>query len=314
MNPFVRVWSQYRGELGLLAVLAAVGVLFGLTVPHFARYDNLLLILMNVAVIGIVAVGEFFVIVGGGIDISVGKNTALMGVLAANLVTTFGMRNLPAVLLTLLAGSAVGLLNGAVTTCFRIPPFIVTLGAFSMLDGATAVWTHGASVPLGESGWLAQVGQRPNPVLLMFAIFAAGWLLAARTPFGRRLYAIGGNEQAARLAGISVRLHRTAAYVIAGLLSALGGIVVMSQLEAGDPNGARNLEFDAITAVVLGGTSLFGGEGRLFGVLVGAVFMGTLGTGLTQANVDSNYQNIIKGAVLVTAVVVDTVLRRRRAK
>ena len=138
-----------------------------------------------------------------------------------------------------------------------------------------------------------------------------GWVLAAHTPFGRRLYATGGNAEAARLAGVNVRLHRLVSFVVAGGLAALGGLVLMSQISAGDPNAGKGLEFDAITAVVLGGTSLYGGEGRLFGVLVGALFMGTLSNGLTQWNVSSYHQNIIKGAVLIVAVLIDTVLRRR---
>jgi len=312
MSPRLsRLWINYRGEAGLLAVLAAMTLLFELRVRGFTGYGNLVQILMNVAVIGIVAVGEFFVIVGGGIDISVGKVTALSGVLAAHLVSTWAIPVPLAILLTLAVGIAIGALNGALSTCFRIPAFIVTLGAFSMVSGLTAVWTHGASVQLREPGWLAAVGQKPTPVLIMLAVFLLGWVVMARTVFGRRLYAIGGNDQAARLAGIGVRLHRSISYMIAGGLAALGGIVAMSQLRAGDPKAGEGLEFDAITAVVLGGTSLFGGEGKLLGVLVGAVFMGTLSTGLNQANVDSNYQSIIKGAVLVTAVLIDTTLRRR---
>jgi len=196
-------------------------------------------------------------------------------------------------------------------TRFRIPPFIVTLGTFSMVSGATAVWTHGASVLVRDPGWLATLGQKPTPVAVMLVVFVLGWVAASRSVFGRRVYAIGGNAEAARLAGISVRLCRSVTYAIAGALAALGGIVAMSQLRAGDPKAGEGLEFDAITAVVLGGTSLFGGEGKLLGVLVGAVFMGTLSTGMNQANIDSNYQSIIKGAVLVAAVLIDTALRRR---
>lgn len=311
---------RHLGQAGLLAALLAMGLLFACTVPRFATRDNLLQILINVSVIGVVAVGEFFVIVGGGIDISVGKVTALIGVLAASLVASYGVPPSVAVVVALAAGAAVGAFNGTLAARFRVPAFIVTLGTFSMAEGLTLSWTRGASVPLGEPGWLALLGQGwvlgvvPVPVVIMLATFVGGWVLAAHTPFGRRLYATGGNAEAARLAGIHVRLHRLVSFVVAGGLAALGGLVLMSQISAGDPNAGKGLEFDAITAVVLGGTSLYGGEGRLFGVLVGALFMGTLSNGLTQWNVSSYHQNIIKGAVLIVAVLIDTVLRHHGRK
>jgi len=309
-----RWWLEYRGQLGLLAVLAATMLLFRCRLSGFTSFENLVQILMRVAVIGIVAVGEFFVIVGRGIDISVGKIAAFSSVLAAQLIAAHGVPMPLAILLALLAGAGIGSANGVLAARFGVPPFIVTLGTFSMLSGVTGLWTHSASVRIPDPGWLAVLGQRPWPVVLMLAVFLLGWIASGRTVFGRRLYAIGGNEEAARLAGISVRLHRTVAYLIAGALAALGGIVAMSKLWVGDAKIGEGLEFDAITAVVLGGTSLFGGQGKLLGVLVGAVFMGTLGTGLYQANVDSNYQTIIKGAVLVVAVLLDTALRSRSQK
>ncbi len=310
-SRLARWWVEYRGQFVLLAVLAATVLLFRLRLSGFTSVDNLVQILMRVAVIGIVAVGEFFVIVGRGIDISVGKLAAFSSVLAAQLIAAYGAPMPLAIFLALAAGAGIGSANGVLAARFGVPPFIVTLGTFSILSGVTAVWTHSASVPIADPGWLEILGRRPWPVVIMLAVFLLGWIVSARTVFGRRLYAIGGNEDAARLAGISVKLHRTVAYLIAGALAALGGIVAMSKLWVGDAKIGDGLEFDAITAVVLGGTSLFGGEGRLLGVLVGAVFMGALSTGLNQANVDSNYQNVIKGAVLVTAVLIDTALRRR---
>lgn len=307
---------RFRTELGLLSALVAMGTLFAATSPHFATRANLMQIMVDVAVIGIVAVGEFFVIVGGGIDISVGKTAALAGVVAATLLEC-GAGPLAAMAAAVTTGAAVGGFNGILANAFRIPPFIVTLGSFSMAEGLTLVWTRGASVPVSELGWLAYLGQGwifrtvPVPVVVTLVTFAAGWLVAARSLYGRRLYATGGNQEAARLAGIAVGRLRATAYVLAGALAGLGGLVIMSQLGAGDPNAGKGLEFDSITAVVLGGTSLYGGEGNLVSVLVGAIFMGTLTNGLTQWNVSSYYQSMIKGAVLITAVLLDTAIRRR---
>ncbi len=256
-----------------------------------------------------------FVIISGGIDLSVGSIVALSGVALGTLLQS-GYPPAVAVPAALAAGIACGLLNGSLVSIGRLPPFIATLGMMSVARGAALVFTEGRPVSGFDEGfrWLAtgSVGFVPAPVLVMLIVYAAAHFVLTRTTFGRYVYAIGGNEEATRLSGIAVRFHKTAVYCVSGLMSAVAAIVLTARLNSAQPIAGMMYELDAIAAVVIGGTSLMGGEGSLGGTLVGALIMGVLRNGLNLLGVSSFLQQIVIGGVIVGAVLVDTILKRHR--
>jgi ribose/xylose/arabinose/galactoside ABC-type transport system permease subunit len=224
----------------------------------------------------------------------------------------------PAVALAaaLAAGTACGLLNGALVSIGRLPPFIATLGMMSVARGAALVFTEGRPVSGFDEGfrWLAtgSVGFVPAPVLVMLFVYVVAHVALTRTTFGRYVYAIGGNEEATRLSGIAVGFHKTAVYGVSGLMSAVAAIVLTARLNSAQPIAGMMYELDAIAATVIGGTSLMGGEGSLGGTLIGALIMGVLRNGLNLLGVSSFLQQIVIGGVIVGAVLVDTILKRHR--
>ncbi len=222
-----------------------------------------------------------------------------------------------ALLAALAAGTACGLLNGVLISVGRLPAFIATLGMMSVARGAALVYTEGRPVSGFDEGfrWIAtgNIGFVPAPVVLMSAVYALAHLVLTRTTFGRYVYAIGGNEEATRLSGVAVQFHKTAIYGVSGLLSAVAAIALTARLNSAQPIAGMMYELDAIAAVVIGGTSLMGGEGSLFGTLVGALIMGVLRNGLNLLGVSSFLQQIVIGGVIVGAVLVDTILKRQRS-
>jgi ribose transport system permease protein len=302
---------RFGTVIGLLVLCA---VLWALT-PHFLTVSNLLNIVQQTSINAIVAVGLTYVIISGGIDLSVGSIVALSGVVLGMLLQA-GQPPIIAVPAALLAGAACGLLNGALISAGGLPPFIVTLGMMSVARGAALVVTEGRPVSGFEEGfrWLAtgNIGFVPAPVVVMVIVYAVAHLVLTRTTFGRYVYAIGGNEEATRLAGVSVRFHKTAIYCVSGLVSAVAAVVLTARLNSAQPIAGMMYELDAIAATVIGGTSLMGGEGSLGGTLVGALIMGVLRNGLNLLGVSSFLQQIVIGAVIVGAVLVDTILKRQR--
>jgi len=302
---------QFGTVLGLLALSAA---LWALT-PHFLTVPNLLNIAQQTSINAIVAVGMTFVIISGGIDLSVGSIVALSGVALG--VALQGGQALPVALaIALGTGMACGLVNGAIVSWGGLPPFIVTLGMMSIVRGAALVVTEGRPVsgfdPLFRSVATGQPGGVPAPILATMAVYLLAHLVLTRTTFGRYVYAIGGNEEATRLAGVSVRFHKTMIYATSGLVSAIAAVLLTARLNSAQPIAGTMYELDAIAATVIGGTSLMGGEGSLAGTLVGALIMGVLRNGLNLLGVSSFLQQIVIGAVIIGAVLVDTVLKRPR--
>jgi ribose/xylose/arabinose/galactoside ABC-type transport system permease subunit len=292
-----------------------LGAVLWVLTPHFLTFSNLLNVAQQTSINAIVAAGMTFVIISGGIDLSVGSIVALSGVVLGSLLHL----NQPvavAVLVALAAGIGCGLLNGLLISVGRLPPFIATLGMMSVARGAALVFTEGRPVSGFDEGFRSfatgSVGFVPAPVLVMLIAYAVAHLVLTRTTFGRYVYAVGGNEEATRLSGVAVRFHKTAVYGVSGLTSAVAAIVLTARLDSAQPIAGMMYELDAIAATVIGGTSLMGGAGSLGGTLVGASIMGVLRNGLNLLGVSSFLQQIVIGGVIVGAVLVDTLLKRHR--
>ena len=305
-----------RGQLIWLMVAVAV-VAMSLISPHFLTVENLFTnVLRQSAVIGIVSVGMTLVIATRGFDLSVGSNIALSSSIMALLLTESGATVLEGVLVALAIGAAIGLTNGVLVAKVRVPPFIATLGMLSIARGLALVFAGTTPVDLLPQSLLdlgrGKVGFLPIPVLLL----AGTWLVAAyllkHTRFGRYALAIGSNEEGARLSGIKVDSYKIAHYLVLGVLAAAAGVVLTGRLGAAQATMAVGLEFQAIAAVVVGGTSLFGGEAKLGGSVGGAILVGVLRNGLLLRSVDTNWINIIIGVAMVASVAFDGLRRFRR--
>ncbi len=312
MKPreFLAHSGRQFGTLVGLFVLCAV--LWALT-PHFLTVSNLLNVAQQTSINAVIAVGLTFVIISGGIDLSVGSLVAFSGVVTASLL----QRAVPvplALLAGLMTGLACGLVNGLLITFGRLPPFIATLGIMSVARGGSLLYTDGRPVSgFGEEfRWIAtgEILRVPVPVVIMIVVYVIAHFVLRRTPFGRYLFAMGGNEEAALLSGVRVRLHKTLVYGVCGLLSALAAVMLTARLNSAQPIAGINYELDAIAATVIGGTSLLGGQGSVVGTLIGALIMGVLRNGLNLLGVSSFIQQVVIGAVIILAVLLDTAFKR----
>ena len=280
--------------------------------PVFLQIDNILDIVRQVSVRGILAVGMTFVIISGGIDLSVGSVLAMSTVFAALSLTNWGIGTFGAIAITLASGVAAGFLNGAATAKGRIQPFVVTLAMMSVARGLAMAFSHNYTIPIRsdqETFLLLEgllFGVIPAPAILFLAIVAFFQIILAYTSFGRNLYAIGGNETAARLAGVRVDRLKIVTYALCGLLSAMAGLLQAAQMHQGDPKEGVAFELDAIAAVVVGGANLMGGSGNVVGTLAGALLIGIIVNVLGLRNVEPSVQKIVIGSLLVLAVAVQT--------
>jgi ribose transport system permease protein len=302
-------------RLGTLAGLVGLCLLLWILTPHFLTTSNLLNVLEQTAINAVIAVGMTFVILSGGIDLSVGSLVALAGVVLATLLHA-DTPVVVAILSAIAAGALFGSLNGLAITWGRLPPFIATLGMMSVARGCALLFTDGRPVSGFEPAFRALATARvigiPAPVFLTAAVYLAAQFVLSETRFGRYVYAIGGNEEATRLSGVSIRLHKTAVYAVSGATSALAAVLLTARLNSAQPIAGMMYELDAIAAVVIGGTSLMGGEGTLGGTLIGALIMGVLRNGLNLLGVSSFMQQVVIGLVIVGAVLIDTVLKSRK--
>ena len=302
---------QFGTLLGLLGLSAVLWIL----TPHFLTVANLLNIAQQTSINAIVAVGMTYVIISGGIDLSVGSIVALSGV-TLGVVLQAGTALPLALAIALLVGAACGLVNGIIVSWGRLPPFIVTLGMMSIARGAALLVTEGRPVsgfePDFRSFATGHVGPVPAPIVVTLVVYLLAHVVLTRTTFGRYVYAIGGNEEATRLSGVSVGLHKSLIYAASGLVSAIAAILLTARLNSAQPIAGMMYELDAIAATVIGGTSLIGGEGTLTGTLIGALIMGVLRNGLNLLGVSSFLQQIVIGAVIIAAVLIDTLLKRQR--
>ncbi|WP_245483018.1 ABC transporter permease [Agrobacterium sp. CNPSo 2736] len=299
-------------SFSIVLVFLIICALFTSLNQYFLTWGNWLNLLRQSSINGILAIGVTFVILTKGIDLSVGSIMALSGMLAASLVTTGNEQFLLwAILAALGAGAAVGLINGILVSQINVPPFVATLGMLSMARGLTLIFSDGRPIAnlSAPMKWIgsANVMGMPVPVLIFFAVFIVGWVTLSKTTFGRYVYAVGGNEKAARTSGISTRTITAATYVISGVLAGLAGLVLTARTTAALPQAGIGYELDAIAAVVIGGTSLSGGRGTLVGTLFGALIIGTINNGMDLMGVSSYYQQLLKGAIIVIAVIADQI-------
>jgi ribose transport system permease protein len=289
--------------------------------PDFLKMSNLLGVANQTAIYAIIAIGMTMVIITAGIDLSVGSLVALASVCSAMIIRDWGGGLNASLGLVIFAGFAgisvcalAGAFNGFMITAFRVPPFIVSLGMMMMASGLSFKLSEGRSIPELPTSffWLGrgQTAGIPHPILLMIILYVIAHVVMSRMVLGRYIYAIGGNEEAARLSGVPVKRVLIAVYTICGALAGLGGIVLTSQLSAGDPKFGLMYELEVIAAVVVGGTSLMGGQGKIFGTLIGAFIIAVIKNGMNLTDVDPFNQKIVLGAVLMTAVLLDTLKRR----
>ncbi len=303
-------------RLSVLLILLLICVVFALGSEEFLTPSNLLNVALQTSIIAIVAIGMTFVIFTAGIDLSVGSIMALCGALAAGFAVRQGMDTYLGISIALGVGMLLGAVNGLMIIKGGIPPFVATLSMLAIARGLTLVYTEGRPIAgLDERFIYWGTGQLlgiPLPVIIMIFIAIIAHIVTRYTPFGLHVYSTGGNEETTRLAGVSPDRIKLAVYIISGFLAALGGLLLTARLWSAQPNAASGWELDAIAAPVLGGTSLFGGVGSIGGTIVGAFIIGVLGNGLNLMGVPSYYQQVIKGMVLILAVVVDLINKRRR--
>jgi ribose transport system permease protein len=302
----------------LLALLLMV-LVFSVCAEGFFSKDNFWLVLTQVTVNMCLSVGMTLVILTGGIDLSVGSILALSGAVMAGLLRNglqipslnlyVGFTVLGALLAGLILGSFLGLFNGLMITRLKIPPFVATLAMLTIARGFTQLWTGGAAITgLGESfgyigtGWFLGI---PVRIWISAVIVVGAILMLLKTRFGRYIYAIGGNERAAKISGLNVNKIKLLVYTIAGALSAVGGLIVTSKLDSATPTAGDGYELDSIAAVVIGGTSLSGGKGSVLGTVSGVLIIGVLNSGLIILKVPPFWQKVIKGCVILLAVAID---------
>jgi len=312
-----RLSAKLTGEFGIGIAFVLEFILFAILSPYFFTPDNLLNVSLQASITAIIAAGMTFVILTGGIDLSVGSLVAFAGIVATSTLKS-GLPPAPALAAGILAGWAVGALSGAFAgffiTRFNIAPFIVTLATMTIWRGAAFVWTDGRPVwELPEAFAFLGTGRLlavPVPSIIMVLTFVASHIILTRTRFGRHVYAVGGNIEAARLAGIRTGRVLRRVYVLSGSLAALSGILLSSRMNSGQPNAGVAYELDVIAAVVVGGTSLSGGTGSIIGTFIGAMLIAVLRNGLNLLNVNSYVQQVIVGVVILLAVMLDRIRRR----
>lgn len=316
MSPVRASWRELLARFGLVLALGLMILILSYLSDRFLSVPNILNVLRQISINALVAFGMTAVILGRGIDLSVGSLLAFVGVVTAT-IAAGGTPAWLAILAGLAIGSALGAVNGAFVAYAGIAPFIVTLAGLTIFRGMALAFTDGRPVT-GLPPAFAGIGYGsflglPMPVWILLGFLAVTHGLLRFTALGRAIYAIGGNEEAARLAGIPVRRVTAFTYVFSGFSAALAAIVLTGRLNSAQPTAGVMFELDAIAAVVVGGTSLFGGRGGVFGTLVGALIIGVINNGMNLLNVSSFYQQIVKGGVILAALLIDRILTTRNA-
>lgn len=302
---------KYMSELTTVIALIILMAVITIINSNFLTANNLLNLLLQVTSNALIAFGMTFVILTGGIDLSVGSILALSSALTAGLLGS-GMPVTLAILISLVLGCILGMMNGLLISYGKLAPFIVTLVTMTIFRGATLVYTNGNPITKGLSDtFLFQfLGQGyivgiPFPVIIMFIVFIVLYVLLHKTAFGKSVYAIGGNEKAAYISGVKLNKVKIIIYSISGIMASISGLIITSRLSSAQPTAGASYEMDAIAAVVLGGTSLSGGKGRILGTLIGALIIGVLNNGLNIIGVSAFWQQVVKGVVILIAVLID---------
>ena len=300
--------------LGILIALAALCLDLAIASPVFFTASNFLNVFQQIALNFVVAVGMTFVIISGGIDLSVGSNIALSGLLMGILMKNFGVPVILTILICILFSGLIGLVNGVLISFLNLPPFIATLGMMSIVRGAAYTVTAGQPIytfPKGFTAISSRVGGIPlYSTLILIAVFLLGWYILRYTRIGRFTYAVGGNENCAKLSGINLKKVKCFVYMFSGLCCGVAALLLSSRLDSAVPTNADGQEMDAIAAVVIGGTSMSGGEGSMFGTLIGILIIGIIANGLNLLGVAQGPQKMVKGLIIVIAVIIDVIRRK----
>ena len=311
----IRLLSRY----GIVVAFVALCVALTVANEYFLTWGNWTNVLRQTSINGILAIGMTYVILAGGIDLSVGSVLALSGMVAGSLVTGLGAYHpLVAILAGVLTGVALGSVNGLVVSRLGVPPFVATLGMLSIARGLTFIYSDGMPIPNLSAGFRF-IGQGdlfriPMPIVLLLVVFGIFFFILDYTTYGRYVYAVGGSEKSAKTSGISTRAMTFSVYVISGGLAGLAGQILAARTTSALPQAGVSYELDAIAAVVIGGTSLsMGGVGTLVGTLFGALIIGVINNGLDLMGVSSYYQQVVKGIIIISAVLLDAFTRRRRS-
>ena len=300
----------YMQDFGVFIALALLVVVISIISPDFRTPDNFLSLLRQSSVNGLIAFGMTCVILTGGIDLSVGSVLALSTAVCAKMIVS-GVPVGAAIILGLIMGAVLGLISGFFVTKGRLQPFIATLITMTVYRGLTMIYTNGKPISnLGDSSLLKLIGKGnilgiPVPVILLILIFAGFFILLNKTTFGRRIYATGSNANCAKLAGVNINKTKIIVYMISGVMAALSGMILLSRLGSAQPTLGTGYELDAIAAVALGGTSMNGGRGKIYGTFAGVLIIAVLNNGLNILGVSSYYQAVIKGLVILIAVLSD---------
>jgi ribose/xylose/arabinose/galactoside ABC-type transport system permease subunit len=315
-NPFYKFYKMINREYSIIYAVILLAIIFGFLSKSFFTGENMMNILRQASIIAIVAAGQYFVMIGGAFDLSVGSTVGLTGVFWAQLMTDYKMDPILAALISILVGALVGIINGQLVTRFNIPAFVATLGTMSGARGLVFVLTNAypvvnlpTSISFLGRGYLLFI---PIPVIIMICIFLLVYFISEKTKLGRYILAMGGNDEAAYLSGIKTVFYKNITFILCGVLSAIAGIIMTSRLNSGQPTTGTGYEFDSIIATVIGGVSLAGGKGKAIGVLIGAILVTTLTNGMTILNVSSYYQQILKGVVLIVAIAFDVYKNKPR--
>jgi ribose transport system permease protein len=309
-------WRAFLQKYGIALSMAMLCLALSLATDRFFTADNLTNVLRQASINGIISIGMMLVILTRGIDLSVGSVLALSTVIGADLLRNEGMPFVQAIGAALLVGAAAGAVNGVLVAWTHIPPFIATLGMMTFARGAAKYYTDGQPVTgldtLGQGfrylGTAEPLGI-PMPIIVAGMVYLGAYILLEHTPFGRFIFSLGDNEEAAYLSGLPVRTIKVFVYVAAGALSALAGVILVGRLNSAQPTAGEMFEFDAIAAVVVGGTSFDGGEGTIMGTLIGVLIISIIDNGLNLLDVSAFYQDITKGAVIAVALLLHRAIR-----
>lgn len=299
-----RVLKNY----GIVIAFFLICIILAFMSPVFLKWTNILNVIRQSSIYGIMAIGMTFVILTGGIDLSVGSILAFAGVLAAGILKTGGGL-FPAVIVAIGMGGLLGLANGVIITVGRITPFVVTLGMMSIGRSLTLIYSSGYPIS-GFGTAFRYIGggdllSIPFPIVVFLLTVVAAWIVLTQTRLGRYTYAIGGNEETVRLSGIRSNLYKTIAYVISGVTSGISALILTSRLNSAEPVAGMGYELDVIAAVVIGGTSLNGGRGGVWGTLVGALLIGVINNGMILLGISPYFQQLVKGLIIIGAVLLD---------
>ncbi len=315
IHSIKHISKNISSQYGIVLVFFVLCLALYIATPNFLVSRNLINVLRQISINGLLSLGMTFVILTGGIDLSVGSILAFSGVVAASLASsTSGGTVYPVsviVMLAILSGIILGAVNGFFIAFLRVPAFVVTLGMLSIARGITYIYSDGKPIPQLSPSFL-QLGQGtllggiPFPVVIVFVAFVLLYILLYFTSYGRYVYAVGGNEKSAWVSGINIKIIYFSVYVISGIMAALGGIIITARTTAGLPQAGQAYELDAIAAVVIGGTNLKGGKGTLIGTIFGVLIIGVINNGLNLLGVSSYFQQVIKGSIIILAVMLDS--------